>query len=323
LTEIGDLNTQLNSGAKYYAEAQYITPHEYVWCQSHPGQCNMYNNVSYRQYNVIGTGSPFTFSPVASTVRGKSAISAWPNATSIDLNPDPGIDGIGQVVYKVTNTSPGVWHYEYAVYNQNLDRGIQSFSVPIGLGAVVSNIGFHDPPQQPGWAFDGTVNNAGYSSADWAIAIAGSSVTWSSETFAQNPNANAIRWGTLYNFRFDSDRPPTTVSATVGFYKTGNPINIQVQGPSATNSSIVAISGRLLTSNRIGIGNVKVALNDSVGNTIAFATTTSFGFYTFNVVPNRTYSIEPNSKRYIFASRTVVVGSSDVGNVDILDESNQ
>ncbi len=36
----------------------------------------------------------------------------------------------------------------------------------------------------------------------------GSSITWSSETFAQNQNANAIRFGTLYNFRFDADQPP-------------------------------------------------------------------------------------------------------------------
>ncbi|MDQ3179185.1 MAG: hypothetical protein M3Q33_01560, partial [Acidobacteriota bacterium] len=70
LTEINDLSTTLNSGATYYAEGQYITPHEYAWCQANPGQCNMYNNVSYRRYNVTGTSS-FTFSPVGSTVRTK------------------------------------------------------------------------------------------------------------------------------------------------------------------------------------------------------------------------------------------------------------
>ena len=32
--------------------------------------------------------------------------------------------------YKVTNPSTGVWHYEYALYNQNLDRSIQSLSNP-------------------------------------------------------------------------------------------------------------------------------------------------------------------------------------------------
>ena len=195
-----------------------------------PAQCNMYNNVSYRRYNVNGTGSPFTFSPAsATTVRAKTAIAAWTGATTVEIKPDPGNDGVGTIAYKVTNPSPGVWHYEYAIYNQNLDRAIQSFSVPVGAGVTLSNIGFHAPPQHPGWAVDGTVGNAGYSSAPWTQTQAGGSMTWSSETFAQNPNANAIRWGTLYNFRFDSNRPPQTVSATIGFFKTGAPITVQVR----------------------------------------------------------------------------------------------
>ena len=67
----------------------------------------------------------------------------------------------GSWAYKVTNPTAGVWHYEYALYNQNLDRAIQSFSVPLGSGVNISNIGFHAPPQHPGWANDGTLGNAG------------------------------------------------------------------------------------------------------------------------------------------------------------------
>lgn len=230
LVEMNDLNSTLNSGATYYAEAQYVTPHEYVWCHDHPGECNMYNNASYRQYSVSGTTS-YTFTAVGSTNRSKSAVSAWPGATSVRLEPDPGNDGIGAVAYKVTNPSPGVWHYEYAVYNQNLDRAIQSFSVPLGAGTALTNIGFHAPPQHPGWTADGTVGNAGYSSTPWTPTQTSSAMSWATETFAQNQNANAIRWGTLYNFRFDSDRPPVTTNATVGFLKTGAPILVQIQAP--------------------------------------------------------------------------------------------
>ena len=32
-----DLDPAQNPGATYFAEAQYVTPHEYAWCQSHPG----------------------------------------------------------------------------------------------------------------------------------------------------------------------------------------------------------------------------------------------------------------------------------------------
>jgi hypothetical protein len=58
LVNVDDLNTSLNQGATYFAEAQYVVPHEYTWCQSHPGQCNMYNNASYRQYTVTESTSP-------------------------------------------------------------------------------------------------------------------------------------------------------------------------------------------------------------------------------------------------------------------------
>jgi hypothetical protein len=227
---VDDLNTTLNPGAIYFAEAQYITPHEYSWCQSHPGECNMFNNASYRQFMVSGT-SNFTFSPLGPTQRMHPAIMAWTGATVNQVQPDPGNDGISFMGYKVTNPTPGVYHYEYAVYNQNLDRGIQSFSVPLGAGANLSNIGFHAPPQEPGWANDGTFNNQGYSSMPWVITQASDSITWNSETFAQNQNANAIRWGTLYNFRFDADQPPQNANATIGFFKTGSPITVAIQAP--------------------------------------------------------------------------------------------
>jgi hypothetical protein len=112
-----------------------------------------------------------------------------------------------------------------------LDRAIQSFSVPLGAGANVSNIGFHAPPQHPGWANDGTFNNQGYSSTSWAVTQAPDSITWNTETFAQNQNANAIRWGTLYNFRFDADQPPQEINGTVGFFKTGSPMIVAIQAP--------------------------------------------------------------------------------------------
>jgi hypothetical protein len=231
--EIDDLNQDLNQGATYFGEAQYVTPHEYAWCQDHPGQCNMYNNVSYRQFTVTGTTN-FSFSPVGNTTWRRPAISAWAGtgASLNQIEPDPGNDGIWFMGYKVTNPSPGVWHYEYALYNENLDRGIQSFSVPLGFGANISNMGFHAPPQEPGWANDGTENNQGYSSTPWTVAQDTNSITWSAETFAQNQNANAIRWGTLYNFRFDCDQPPQAANAMIGFFKTGSPMAVAIQGPS-------------------------------------------------------------------------------------------
>ena len=229
---MSDLIPAQNQGATYFAEAQYISPTEYAWCQANPGQCNMYNNASYRPFSVSGGPTSFSFSPTGSTVRMQPAIVAWmgTGATVSQVEPDPGNDGIWFMGYKVTNPSAGVWHYEYALYNMNLDRSIQSLSVPVG-GANISSIGFHAPPQEPGWPNDGTFNNQGYSSTPWAVDQSVGAITWSTETFATNQNANAIRFGTLYSFRFDADQPPQAVNATVGFFKTGSPMMVAIQAP--------------------------------------------------------------------------------------------
>lgn len=238
LVNVSDLDPAQNAGATYYFEGQYVTPHEYVWCQSHSTQCNMYNNASYRRFNVSGTTN-FSFSPVGSTVRMSPAITAWTGATINTIEPEPGVDGRAVVAYKVTNPSPGVWHYEYAIYNQNLDRAIQSFSVPLGAGATVSNVGFHAPLNAPGFANDGTQGDQGYSNTPWTQDQASGSgvMKWSSQTMAENPNANVLRWGSMYNFRFDSSRPPQAAMATVGFFKTGAPITVAVQAPLPDPSS--------------------------------------------------------------------------------------
>jgi hypothetical protein len=317
LTEIADLSTTQNAGASYYAESQYVTPHEYDWCTAHPGQCNMNNNVSYRRYNVIGTASPFSFSPAAATVRTKSAITAWTGASSVDIVPAPGVDGIGAIAYKVTNPSPGVWHYEYAIYNQNIDRAIQSLSLPI-VGATISNFGFHAPPQHPGWAADGTAGNAGYSSAPWAQSQITGGVMWSSESFAQNQNANAIRWGTMYNIRFDSNRPPQNMNATIGFLKTGAPINVQVQGPSAAVAVNVSVAGRVTTQDGMAVRGAYVYLNDPMGSR-RLALTNAFGYYIFdNVQTGITYSMGVTSRFYTFPAPVNVPVNDNITNQDFV-----
>ena len=239
LVETSDLMPGKNPGATYFGEAAYLSPHEYTWCLSHPGQCNMFNNYSYRQFSVSGGPTFFNFPPVGSTVRMQPAIQAWAatGATIQQVEPDPGNDGIFFVGYKVTGPTAGVWHYDYAVFNMNLDRAIQSFEVVFpGFPPNLSNIGFHAPPQHPGWAHDGTEGDAGYSSTPWTFTLNGpppfpNSAVWNCETFAQNQNANAIRWGTLYNFRFDSPAAPATSTANIAFFKTGAPVAVEIQAP--------------------------------------------------------------------------------------------
>jgi len=252
--ENADLDPSLNLGASYYAELLYVTPDEYTWCQTHPAECNMSNNASYRRYNITGPAD-YTFTPVDATERMMAAINAWTGATINPIEPDPGNDGRAYIVYKVTGPVSGIWHYEYAIYNQNLHRAIQSLSVPLGCGATASNVGFHAPTNPPGFPNDGTLGDAGFSNVPWSSNQNTNSINWSTETFAQNQNANAIRWGTLYNFRFDSDRPPTETNATIGFFKTGTPVTVAIQGPKACGGlTNVSTRMRVETGDNVGIG---------------------------------------------------------------------
>jgi hypothetical protein len=240
LVETTDLIPAQNPGATYFAEANYIVPDEGIWCQSHPTECNMFNNASYRQHTVSGGPTNFNFSSAGPTVREQPAIMAWTGANGATVNqiePAPGTDGIWFMGYKVTDLGGGMWHYEYALYNQNLDRAIQSFTVPIGAGVNVTNIAFHAPPQHPGFPNDGTQGSTGYSSIPWGVDTTDPNfIAWSTESFATNQNANAIRFATLYNFRFDADQGPNDTTATVGFFKTGSPMGVNIKAPGGVPS---------------------------------------------------------------------------------------
>ena len=217
------------------------------------------NNVSYRHFSVFGTTS-FTFTSIASTTRTAAAINAWTGATINSIEPAPGNDGRAFIGYKVTNPSAGVWHYEYAIYNENLDRAIQSFSVPLGCGITVSNPGFHAPLNHPGIAHDGTLGDAGFSNTPWTASQTANALSWNTETFAQNQNANAIRFGTLYNFRFDSNRPPHAANATIGFFKTGNPVTVAIQAPTPDTCIPLQLLSVVSRKTHGSVGNFEINL---------------------------------------------------------------
>jgi len=188
------------------------------------------------------------------------ALTAWTGATINSIEPVPGVDGFAFIASKVTNPSVGVWHYEYALYNQNLDRAIQSFSVPLGCGVTASNLGFHAPLNHPGFPNDGTAGDLGFSNAPLTTNQTGSALSWSSETILLNANANAIRWGTLYNFRFDSNRPPQATNATVGFFKTGTPITVAIQGPTPDACNPLQLTSAVSRKTHAGAGNMDLML---------------------------------------------------------------
>lgn len=214
--ENSELDPALNSGARYWGEIVYITADEAQNAVRH-------NNYSTRE---LAVGSFFaggwTMSFNAPTAPQRSGVETWAQV-------DPGVrvtvvdtpnDGRFLLGAKVTALGGGQHHYEYALLNMNSDRAGQQFAVPFPVGATCTNVGFHDVDRHSGEPYDST---------DWtANATAGASVSWATATHAQNANANALRWGTTYNFRFDCDAAPTSGFVTLTLFKPGSPTSLTI-----------------------------------------------------------------------------------------------
>jgi hypothetical protein len=148
------------------------------------------------------------------------AIRAWNDYDATVRETELQVDGEGLFIIaaKASDIGSGWWHYEYAIQNLNSHRSAKSFSIPFDPTGTVANIGFHDVDYHSGEPFSGL---------DWSATVSSegtvSVITWSTQDFAVNANANALRWGTLYNFRFDINRQPQTTTATLGLFRPGIP----------------------------------------------------------------------------------------------------
>ncbi|MEM1072389.1 MAG: hypothetical protein AAGB51_12330 [Planctomycetota bacterium] len=201
-----ELDPSLNPGARYFAEAQYVSPDD-----AQAG--NDDNNASYREFRVTSFGNGWNVQYVGSTQRVLPAILSWQQVDSSveTVAADIPNDGRFWLAYNVTDNGDGTWRYEYAVQNLNSHRSADAFIVPVGEGATITNVGFRDVDYHSGEPFDST---------DWSSAVTSGGVVWSSpETHAQNPNTNALRWGTLYNFWFDADTPPEAQSVLLDLFR--------------------------------------------------------------------------------------------------------
>ena len=238
-----DLDPALNPSSSYFVEAQYVT-----WDDA--ATSNHSNNASYRPVNVstISAGN-FTIALTGTTQRQHPGIDAWkaadPTVSQQTISAPSvgrvGSDGVLILSAKATLLGGSIYHYEYALQNLNFDRSISSFRVPIPSGAVVTNIGFHDVDYHSGEPYDG---------ADWTANVAGGAITWSTTPYATNPNANALRWGTLYNFRFDANIPPATDTISLGIFKPGiiTSFTVSTVTPNRCNSNGVCEPGENCTN---------------------------------------------------------------------------
>ncbi len=224
-----DLNPANYSGARYFCEVHYVTTDEAPEVRS--------NNASYREVLVGSLNtttssctndaglSGYNLAFTGATVPLKPAIEAWKVVDPAVVLSYVDVPDDGRIIVgcKVSDLNNGEWLYEYAVYNHNSDRSVGSFSIAKtnSPSVTITNLGFHDVSYHSGEVYDGT---------DWTGTVNGTSLDFSTTPYAVNANANAIRWSTLYNFRFKANQPPTTGSVTLGLFKPGTPETIDATG---------------------------------------------------------------------------------------------
>ncbi len=263
-----DIDPAQNPGALYYADAHYIVPDDAQFSASGANATNGLNNVSYRQILIASTTATPTFA--ATTHSYQPGIQAWKDhdasvtqafAEYIDSTTPSNIVSRFIVAAKATDLGGGQWHYEYAIYNVNADRAGGSFSVPIPAGAVVSNIGFHAPFYHSGEVYDNTA---------WNAVVSAGAVTWTPAAFSPPENANALRWGTLYNFRFDANVPPGVAAATLGLFKVGVPASLSIPGLPAPGVACYANCDNSTTAPALNVLDFSCFLNRfAAGDTYA------------------------------------------------------
>jgi hypothetical protein len=207
-----------------YPEAQYFVDGVYASTDD-AAAGNSDNNATYRRVTLNGTAMTVQ----GMSHEGKPAIYAWrehggganvEDASVVLQNVDVPSEGRFVAAHRVVALGNGRWQYEYAVYNLNSDRSGGSFAVPLNprVNITPGSIGFHDVDYHSGEVYDNT---------DWSISVSESEVRWSSpQTFAENANSNALRWGTLYNFWFEADTAPESAVATLGLFKPHTPSSV-------------------------------------------------------------------------------------------------
>ncbi|MCP3903088.1 MAG: hypothetical protein GY715_05570 [Planctomycetes bacterium] len=212
---VADLDPQQQGGGVYYVEAQYVHPDDAT-------AGNKHNNASWREASVSGGGEAWTIALTGDTHQREPAIMAWASADPAVEIVVTDIPGDGRIFAGWTATSVGgdLWQYELALHNLNSDRSARSVTVPLPPGTTCTAPGFHDVDYHSGEPIDG---------ADWTPTIDTDQVAWSTSTFAENDMANALRWGTLYNFRFIADVEPTELTEIViGLFKPGTPETVTI-----------------------------------------------------------------------------------------------
>jgi len=218
---------------------------------------NSADNCAYRELAVAGSGSAWTFTTTSPSRPEKEALEAWaevdPSVRRVEIRiPN---EGLLVLASRVTPLAGGRFRYEYALENLDSDLAVGAFTVPIPAGGGITNVGFHDVAHRGG---DG-VGGVDQDGTDWPSTQTAGVRRWSTATFAQDPNANAIRWGTTYNFRFDALVGPGLGTVAIGTFKDGGTIYASADVPGGAVPGMLFCSGDGSLATPCPCGNTGIA----------------------------------------------------------------
>ncbi|PTR06812.1 hypothetical protein C8R32_10998 [Nitrosospira sp. Nsp5] len=207
------------AGARYFIESQYIAVDD-------AAAGNAQNNLSYREVIPTLSGNRYSLNKKNDDIEHlKPAISEWQkDGAKIEIVTTQETNQAKSYIYVASKSLPlanGTYRYEYAVFNMNSDIGVQGLEVPAN-GIVTGSVGFYAPK------YHGEI----YSSDPWRNLSEAGIVSWQTKkSYSEDKNANAIRWGTTYNFWFESTNPPEIRESKISRFKP-----IKVEGVNKTFS---------------------------------------------------------------------------------------
>ncbi|MBI2255939.1 MAG: hypothetical protein HYU58_15055 [Proteobacteria bacterium] len=190
-------------GARYFMEAQYITADD-------AAAGNARNNVTFREFAPHNGSATFVARYLGPDIRGEPALTAWEGALLSERSSKEGSASVTLIAASKAVALPGGgFRYDYALYNMNSDRGLQSFQIDGATGIRDASFSAARARGEP------------WETTPWAGTQNAKNFTWATQTFSANDKANALRWGNTYSFSFVSDKAPVKGKAFVDKYKPG------------------------------------------------------------------------------------------------------
>jgi hypothetical protein len=174
-------------GAQYFYEMYFVTE----------GDADRLDNLGSRPCAMQWIASQWSFSTPPGAMELGPALSRWGGTQTWATLPG---DGSVLLASKAIDLGGGRTRFEYALFNLDSERRVRKISVPVGAAAL-EGMGFHDP--------DADASN------DWSVALVDGVLSWETDPAHVDPDANALLYGWLFNFWFESDSPAGAAAVTL------------------------------------------------------------------------------------------------------------